>query len=121
MFTWAHRLAVLLLPIFAAQLTLLYAWRRRFYVYDHLLVSMQFLGFVFLVSAAAWLPPEPLRGWTVLVAALWTPVNLFQLLRGAYGSSVLGALVRTAWLWVSTGVVFAALLLGLLTLGLQQL
>ena len=120
-FTWAHRLAVLLLPIFAGQLALLYAWRRQFYIYDHLVVSMQFLSFVFLVSAAAWLPPQPIRGVLVFAAILWTPVNLFQLLRGAYGSGWVGAGVRTGLLWLSTQVVFALLLTGLLILGLQQL
>lgn len=120
-FTWAHRLAVLLLPIFAAQLTLLYAYRRKFYVYDHLVVSMQFLSFVFLVSAVAWALPGAVRDRAVRVAALWTPVNLFMLLRGAYGSSVAGALLKTLLLWSSTLLVFGMLIVGLLALALQQL
>ena len=57
----------------------------------------------------------------VFAAILWTPVNLFQLLRGAYGSGWVGAGVRTGLLWLSTQVVFALLLTGLLILGLQQL
>lgn len=120
-FTWAHRLAVLLLPIFAAQLTLLYVYRRKFYVYDHLVVSMQFLSFVFLVSAAAWVLPGAVRGWAVGAASVWTPVNLFMLLRGAYGSTLPGALVKTLLLWASTFVVFTLLIVGLLALALQQL
>jgi hypothetical protein len=120
-FTWAHRLAVLLLPIFAAQLALLYFWRRKFYFYDHLVVSMQFLSFAFVIFAIAWLPPEPVRGALIGLAFLWLPVNLFMLLRGAYGSGVFGAAVRTVWLWLSTLVVFTLLVIGLLFLGLQQL
>jgi hypothetical protein len=120
-FTWAHRLAILLLPIFAAQLALLYAWRRQFYFHDHLVVAMQFLSFAFVIFALAWLPPEPVRGMLITGAALWLPVNLFMLLRGAYGSGVVGALARTLWLWLSTQVVFVVLVVALLILGLQQL
>lgn len=120
-FTWAHRLAILLLPIFAAQLMLLYAWQRQFYAYDHLLVSMQFLAFVFLITGLAWLLPDPLRGVSVAGAAAWVPINLYMLLRGAYGSGVAGALVRTVGLWLSTQVVFVVLVMGLLAFGLQRL
>ncbi|MFV4649135.1 hypothetical protein ACNJUT_21320, partial [Mycobacterium tuberculosis] len=49
LFTWAHRLAILLLPILAGLLALVYVRRRKFYIYDHLIVSMQFLSFVFLI------------------------------------------------------------------------
>ena len=120
-FTWAHRLAILLLPIFAAQLALLHAWRRQFCFYDHLEVSMQFLAFVFLISGLAWLAPNPVRGALIAGAALWVPANLYMLLRGAYGSGVVGALARTVWLWLSTQIVFIVLVAGLLVLGLQEL
>ncbi len=41
-FEWAHRLSILMLPILAAQLTILYAYKKAFYVYDHLIVSCSF-------------------------------------------------------------------------------
>ncbi|MEI9964087.1 MAG: RelA/SpoT AH/RIS domain-containing protein [Caulobacteraceae bacterium] len=77
LFTWAHRLAILLLPILAGLLALVYVGRRRqFYLYDHLIVAMQFLSFEFLIFAVAWMIPDPVRGWALLIATLWTPVNL---------------------------------------------
>ena len=39
MFGWAHRLAVLLLPIMGLSLALVYVNRRQFFIYDHLLVA----------------------------------------------------------------------------------
>ena len=120
-FEWAHRLAILLLPIFAVQLLALYCYKRQFYVYDHLVVSMQFLSFVFLVSAVAWIIPDPVRVWAITVASLWVPVNLFMLLRGAYGSGWFGAALKTLFLWCSTVSVFGVMLVGLMALGLQQL
>ena len=122
LFTWAHRLAFLLLPILAAQLALVYVSRRRqFYLYDHLIVAMQFLSFVFLISALAWILPNPLRGWTVFAASVWTPINLYQTLRGAYGSGRLGAVVKTGFLWTSTLFLFSVLMVGLMTLALAQM
>lgn len=120
-FTWAHRLAILLLPIFAVQLALLYGHRRTFCAYDHLTVSMQYLSFVFLASAAACLVPGQVGDLVVELTAIWTVVNLFMLLRGAYGSSVAGALLKTGVLWVSTLAVFGMLVVGLLALALRQL
>jgi len=121
LFTWAHRLAFLLLPILAGLLALVYIRRREFFIYDHLIVSMQFLSFVFLISALAWIIPEPVRGWAVLAASFWTPINLYQTLRGAYGSKWWTAAIKTAFLWVSTFAVFSVLMVGLMTLALAEM
>ena len=120
-FGWGHRLAVLLLPIFAAFLALMYFYRREVFVYDHLIVSMNFLSFTFLSFAIALIMPGPVRGWALLVATLWSPVNLFMTLRGAYGSGVFSALVKTSVLWVATIFLFATLVFGLMAIGFAQI
>lgn len=119
-FEWAHRLAFLLLPILAAELTVLYFYRRRFFVFDHLMVAMQYLSFCFLLWAAVWLAPLRFWGWIIWPALIWTPANLFLTLRGAYGSSVLGAGLKALFLWISTLVAFGFLIVGLLALALGQ-
>ena len=119
-FEWAHRLAFLLLPILAAELTVLYFYRRRFFVYDHLMVAMQYLSFCFLLWAAVWLLPVRFWGWIIIPALIWTPANLFLTLRGAYGSSVIGAGLKALFLWISTLVAFGLLIVGLLALALGQ-
>lgn len=121
LFTWAHRLAILLLPILAGLLALVYVRRRKFFVYDHLIVSMQFLSFVFLLSAVAWIMPQPVRGFAVLIASIWAPVNLYQTLRGAYGSKWYTAVVKAGFLWISTVSLFGVLMLGLMTLALAEM
>ncbi len=121
LFTWAHRLAFLLLPILAGLMALVYVRRRQYFIYDHLIVAMQFLSFVFLISAIAWIIPEPVRGWAILIASLWVPINLYQTLRGAYGSRWWTAVVKTLFLWCSTLVLFGALMLGLMTLALAEM
>jgi hypothetical protein len=117
---WAHRLAILLLPMFATLLCALYFYKRQFFAYDHLLVAMQFLSFIFLVWGLAWLLPGPLRRLGFLAAAIWTPVNLFMILRGGYGSSALGAGLKTAVLTVSTVVLFAMLVVAVMLVAMGQ-
>jgi hypothetical protein len=121
LFTWAHRLAFLLLPILAGLLALVYVRRRNFYIYDHLIVAMQFLSFVFLVSAIAWILPSPVQGWAILVATIWTPINLYQTLRGAYGSGRVMAVLKTGFLWMSSLIIFSFLMVGLMVLALAQM
>lgn len=122
LFTWAHRLAFLLLPILAGLLALVYVRRRKqFYLYDHLIVAMQFLSFVFLISALAWILPHPVRDWAILIASIWTPVNLYQTLRGAYGSGRWDAVVKTGFLWTSTMFLFSTLMVALMVLALSEM
>jgi hypothetical protein len=120
-FEWGHRLAVVMLPILAGLLTLLYVYKRKFYVYDHLLVSMQYLSFCFLLWAAVGASPAWLAGLLFIPATIWTPVNLYMTLRGAYGSSVIGAGLKALFLWGSTMGLFLSLLIALLTLALNQI
>lgn len=120
-FEWAHRLAVLMLPILAGLLTLCYVYKRQFYVYDHLVVAMQYLSFCFLVWAPVWVAPKWLSYALLPVAAVWTPFNLYLILRTAYGSGRVGAAMKAFVLWSSTVVVFGLLLVGLLAYVLNQM
>lgn len=120
-FGWGHRLAVLLLPIFAGFLALMYFYRRKIFVYDHLIVSMNYLSFTFLSFAIALIMPGPVKGWALFLVTLWSPVNLFMTLRGAYGSGIFSALLKTSFLWVATICLFAFLVLGLMAIGFAQI
>lgn len=120
-FGWGHRLAVLLLPIFAGFLALMYFYRRKIFVYDHLIVSMNYLSFTFLSFAIALIMPGPVKGWALFVVTLWSPVNLFMTLRGAYGSNWFSALLKTSFLWTASICLFAILVVGLMAIGLYQI
>ncbi|MCA6287470.1 DUF3667 domain-containing protein [Phenylobacterium sp.] len=121
MFGWAHRLAFLLLPISVLILTVLYIGRRGVFVYDHILVASNLLSFTLLTNAVGLVLPEGFAvAWFLLLAA-WTPLNMYQTLRGAYGSSRLGAALRTLILWPGGVLSFAVLLVGLLAFSVLQL
>jgi len=117
LFTWGHRVALLLLPIIGLLLGMLYAgkrYRRRFYLYDHLIVAMNLMSFIFFVNAVSLLLPQAWRPWPGMVTVLWTLVTFYLTLRGAYGSSVFGAIFKSLVLWVLTGFSFALVLLGVM-------
>jgi hypothetical protein len=99
----------------------MYRKRREIYLYDHLLVAMDLLSFAFLTNAVGLILPPPFMGWWLGFVALWTPVNLFQTLRGAYGSSILGAVLKTVFVWMTTVIAFSALITGLVLFTITQL
>jgi hypothetical protein len=121
LFTWGHRLAILLLPIVGLSLAAVYRNKHRYFIYDHLLVAMNLLSFTFLVNAFGLILPAPWMGYWLLLATIWTPINLFQTLRGGYGSSVIGAIVKTFVVWTATVFAFSLLLSGLLVFSLTQI
>jgi hypothetical protein len=120
-FTWGHRLALLLLPIIGLSLGLLYSGKKhkRFFLYDHLLISMNLLSFIFLTNAIEFMLPEIVRPGSRHVLWVWTMVNFFLTLRGAYGSSILGAILKSIILWIMTifgfGIVLATVMFVSLT------
>ena len=78
---------------------------------------MNLMSFGFLVSAVGFLLPlNRVMGWYFAAALVWSLVNLFQTLRGGYGSSLLGATVKTVVVWSITGLASLILLTGLLVL-----
>lgn len=121
MFGWAHRLAVLLLPITGLSLALVYVNKRQYFIYDHLLVATNLLSFSFLVYAVCMVLPRSAWPIAFVVAGLWGPINLFQTLRGGYGSSIIGALLKTWVIWTIGVTSFGVLLAGLMLFSLSQL
>jgi hypothetical protein len=121
LFAWGHRMAVLLLPIVGLTLALAYRNKPRFFIHDHMLVAMNLLSFAFLTNAAGLALPFSVAGYWLGLVALWTPVNLFQTLRGAYGSSLVGATLKTLLVWSVTVFSFTVLLVGLMVFVLGQL
>jgi len=120
-FSWAQRLAVILLPIVGLSLALVYRRRKGVFLYDHLLVAMNLLSFTFLTNAVGLILPTAAMPYWFGLVALWTPVNLFQTLRGAYGSSILGAVLKTLVVWSITVFSSLALLTGLLVLAVAEI
>lgn len=120
---WAHRFAILMLPISAAILAAIFAldrWsksRPRFFVFDHLIFSMHSLSFTGLVFSIVLAFDGLWEGVGLLIFA--APVHLFFHMRGVYRTSIVGTLARMSVLAVASVFAFVGLLLGLVLIGLS--
>jgi hypothetical protein len=121
MFGWAHRLAVLLLPIVGLSLALVYLNKRQYFIYDHLLVATNLLSFSFLANALGLVLPHAVQASYFGILSIWVPINLFQTLRGGYGSSIVGALLKTFIVWMMSVTAFGVLMAGLMLFTLSQM
>jgi hypothetical protein len=113
---WGQRFAVLMLPIAALMLSVLFLFKKNVYVFDHLIFSMHSLSFQGLLLTAVFLL-SLVVDWAS--ALLWlSPVHLFVHMRGAYRISVIGTLVRMSLLFVGSSVAFGVLIGALVIVGL---
>lgn len=114
----AYKLSFVTVPISVAILWLMYAWRRRFSLYHHAVVSLYGLGFVALMFALSSLFTG---GWATalnLLILVIAPVHAAVHLRGAYGSGWVQTILRTLTLSLLTAIAFLGFLLGVVFLGL---
>jgi len=113
--TSAYKYSWLLIPISTPLVWLLFFWKRQYKFYDHLVFVTLSITFMLLlvtaVTLAGWLGLSD--GLIVAAMVIIPPLHLYRQVRGAYASSRLGALARTAVLLVFA---FAALILYLLIL-----
>jgi hypothetical protein len=117
---WAHDFAFLALPFSALMLSVIFVFRRSYLLFDHLIFSMHSLAFQGLLFTTC-MGFQALVGdgaWNLLYAS---PVHLFVHMRGVYGTSWLGTLVRMFILFIASSVAFAVLMLGLVVVGLAEL
>ena len=113
---WANRLAVLMLPVAALMLSVLFLFKKNIYVFDHLIFSMHSLSFQGLLLSAAFLGA---LYWDPAWNLLWlSPVHLFFHMRGTYRISVIGALLRMFVLFIASSVVFGLMIGGLVMIGI---
>lgn len=120
--SWAHRIAIIFLPIATLLLGLLFVFQRRFFIFDHAIFSMHSLSFqgllftlVTLLKLAA-----PLGGLASLLTVA-APVHLFFHLRGFYGTSIIGALIRMALLFLLSAIALAMVYGGVFAVELNAL
>jgi len=115
----AYKYAWALIPLSVPFVWLLFFWRRQYKLYDHAIFVTYSLTFMlFLVVALSIVGfvgvPEPV---VPLAGTFVPPLHIYRHLRGAYGVSRAGGLLRTLLLGVFGAVVLIAFLILLLALG----
>jgi hypothetical protein len=115
---WAERFAILMLPVSALLLSVLFVFQRRFYLFDHTIFSLHSLSAMGVVIIAAMLLSTVLDD-SAFALLLPAPVHLFAHMRGVYRTSVLGTLIRMSLLFVGSTIAAAILFVGLIAVGLN--
>jgi hypothetical protein len=119
---WTHRIAIAMLPVAAAILSLLFIFRRRFYVFDHLIFSMHSLSFMGLLgSVQSLLGAVPHLGGPAFLLFLLAPIHLYAHMRGVYGTGIFSTLWRMLVLFVLSAIALGAMMLAVLVLGLSEM
>lgn len=115
----AYKYSWLLIPISLPFMWLLFPFRRGATMYDHAVFVTYSLCFMTLLTVTLSLAAAIglSAGWALAALAFVPPVHIYRQIRGAYLSSRIGALLRTALLLVFIGFTAAFFFLALLALG----
>ena len=96
---WAPRFSLMFMPLLALMLTVLYAWHRRTYVYDHVITALHFQTFVYGLLTLLLLCSAVLGigvAWTSTIGTVWVVWYLYRQIRVTYGTGRLMAALRTS-------------------------
>lgn len=104
----AYKYSWALIPISAPFLWMLFPFSRRFHLYDHTVFVTYSLGFMTLLTAVITVAGALGASGLSALLGIVPPIHMYRQLRGAYGVSRLGGLLRTAAL---TLFAFVALLI----------
>jgi hypothetical protein len=93
---WISRVLISLFPVYALLLGVMNFWKRRFFYYDHLVVSLHFHAFLFLmlsllIAASVVVPWY----WLCVVFFIWSNLYLYKTHRLVYGSGRFTSALRT--------------------------
>lgn len=119
---WLHRVAIAFLPISAAILGLLFVFNRRFFIFDHAIFSMHSLSFqgllfTLITLLGMWSSLRSVAGLLVFAA----PAHLFIHMRGVYGTSIVGTLIRMFLLGLLSAIALGVLMVGVVAMGLTTM
>ncbi|HSG34949.1 MAG TPA: DUF3667 domain-containing protein [Sphingomonadaceae bacterium] len=116
----SYKFSWLLVPLSVPFVWLLFAWKRRFGVYDHAVFVTYSLCFVTLFYVALWILSWTfIPGFLLLLAGLLVPpVHIYKQLRGAYELRRRSALWRLAALMVFIPIILGLFVQALLVIGL---
>lgn len=111
-------LIVALLPVHALILAFGQLWRRGFYFYDHLIASLHFHAFIFVLLTLLNLLGGILNEWTILIFILWSNFYVYRMHRVVYEHGRIMSVLRTISLDFTYAIVLFFALLALIIVGL---
>ncbi len=115
---WSERFAILMLPVSALLLSLLFVFKPKFFLFDHTIFSLHSLSAVGLMLILSMATSPAGKDWSELLL-LPAPVHLFFHMRGVYRTSIAGTLIRMFLLFMGSVVAAGILVIGLVAIGLN--
>ncbi|MEE2527014.1 DUF3667 domain-containing protein [Hyphobacterium sp. HN65] len=110
-------LFIILLPVHALILAFGQIWRRGFYFYDHLVVSLHFHAFILLLLIILNLLGPLLNEWAILIFLLWSNFYVYRMHRIVYEHGRIMSVLRTLSLDFTYAIVLVIGMLGLMIVG----
>jgi hypothetical protein len=93
---WISRVLISLFPVYALLLAIMHFWKRRLFFYDHMIVSLHFHAFLFLILTILIASSAVLPFWLLCVVfVIWSNIYLYKTHRLVYGSGRFTAALRT--------------------------
>ncbi len=106
--SWVPRIMFVMVPVYALLLSLTYAWRRGFFLYDHLIVSVHFHAALFLSMAVFYLLANFMSGPLMFLAGLiYSNAYLYRLHRVVYERGWFTSILRTVTLTFVYGIILS--------------
>jgi hypothetical protein len=115
---WVPRIMFAMVPLYALLLSATYAWRRGFFLYDHLIVSVHFHAALFLALTLFYILGYIIPGGLVfLLILIYSNAYLYRLHRVVYGRGRISSALRTITLDIVYAIFLTFGLLATLILG----
>lgn len=116
----SYKFSWLLIPLSLPFVWLAFAWKRRFGGYDHAIFVIYSLAFMTLLFITLTVLAQIglSSGWLIAAGVLIPPFHIYRQLKGAYGLTRIGALLRTVYLVEAIQVIALLFVILLVVLGL---
>ena len=117
---WAPTMMFFMLPLYALMLAALHFYKKGYFFYDHLVVSLHFHAFMLFLITGLSLAAYIIPGWiALLIGLVWSNWYLYRLHRTVYSHGRFTSMLRVMLLDFAYSILFSFALLGLVVVGVM--
>ncbi len=118
---WAPTMMFFMLPLYALMLAGMHFYKKGYFFYDHLVVSLHFHAFIFFLITGLSLAANIIPGWIAVFVGLgWSNWYLYRLHRTVYSHGRFTSLLRVVILDIAYSILLSFGLLGLLIVAVMM-
>lgn len=118
---WAPTMMFCLLPLYALMLAAMHFYKKGYFFYDHLVVSLHFHAFMFFLITGLSLAAHVIPGWiAVMIGLVWSNWYLYRLHRTVYSHGRFSSILRLIALDFAYSILLSFAMLGLLIVSVMN-